>query len=49
MRSSDLEIPVHVADVLNAQGLGTVLFDLLTEQEAADWANVFDIALLAGA
>lgn len=36
-----------VADVLNEQGLGTLLFDLLTEQEAADRANVFDISLLA--
>ena len=36
-----------VADVLNEQGLGTLLFDLLTEQEAADRANVFDIGLLA--
>lgn len=36
-----------VADVLNEQGLGTLLFDLLTEQEAADRVNVFDIGLLA--
>jgi predicted phosphoribosyltransferase/pimeloyl-ACP methyl ester carboxylesterase len=36
-----------VADALNAAGLGTLLFDLLTEAEAADRANVFDIGLLA--
>jgi fermentation-respiration switch protein FrsA (DUF1100 family) len=37
-----------VAEGLNAQGFGTLLFDLLTEEEEADRANVFDIALLAG-
>jgi putative phosphoribosyl transferase len=36
-----------VAEVLHRAGLGTLLFDLLTEDEAADRANVFDIALLA--
>ena len=37
----------HVADVLNAAGLGTLLFDLLTPEEERDRANVFDIGLLA--
>lgn len=36
-----------VADVLNEAGLGTLLFDLLSESEALDRTNVFDIALLA--
>ncbi|MFL6053286.1 MAG: dienelactone hydrolase family protein [Actinoallomurus sp.] len=36
-----------VATVLNQAGLGTLLFDLLTVQEEADRANVFDIELLA--
>ena len=36
-----------VADALNAQGFATLLFDLLTEDEEADRANVFDIPLLA--
>jgi pimeloyl-ACP methyl ester carboxylesterase len=36
-----------VAQRLRATGLGTLLFDLLTEAEAADRANVFDIPLLA--
>jgi predicted phosphoribosyltransferase/dienelactone hydrolase len=36
-----------VARVLNDAGLGTLLFDLLTEREAADRANVFDVELLA--
>jgi len=36
-----------VADVLNRAGLGTVLFDLLTIEEARDRHNVFDIELLA--
>lgn len=35
-----------VAEVLNRAGLATLLFDLLTEPEAADRANVFDIDLL---
>lgn len=37
-----------VAESLNRAGLGTLLFDLLTEEEAADRANVFDTELLAG-
>jgi putative phosphoribosyl transferase len=37
----------RVADVLNAAGLGTLLFDLLTPEEEGDRANVFDIDLLA--
>jgi fermentation-respiration switch protein FrsA (DUF1100 family) len=36
-----------VADALNAQGFATLLFDLLTEDEEANRANVFDIPLLA--
>ena len=38
---------VAVADHLNAAGLGTLLFDLLTPSEADDRARVFDIELLA--
>jgi putative phosphoribosyl transferase len=38
----------YVASVLNAAGLGTLLFDLLSWDEEADRANVFDIDLLAG-
>lgn len=37
----------YVAGVLNEAGLGTLLFDLLTPDEEADRANVFDIGLLA--
>jgi putative phosphoribosyl transferase len=37
-----------VAEALGQAGLATLLFDLLTEQEAQDRANVFDIPLLAG-
>ncbi len=37
----------HVADALHRMGLGTLLFDLLTEEEEYDRANVFDVALLA--
>jgi len=37
----------HVARALQAAGLATLLFDLLTEAEAADRARVFDIPLLA--
>ena len=37
----------RVAGTLAANGLATVLFDLLTEVEARDRANVFDIPLLA--
>jgi putative phosphoribosyl transferase len=36
-----------VAEGLNAQGLGTLLFDLLTSEEETDRTHVFDIALLA--
>ena len=36
-----------VAKALRDAGLATLLFDLLTEAEAADRANVFDIDLLA--
>lgn len=36
-----------VAGRLHAAGLATLLFDLLTDDEAADRRNVFDIALLA--
>ncbi|MFD4588020.1 phosphoribosyltransferase family protein [Streptomyces sp. NPDC058434] len=36
-----------VATALNSAGLGTLLFDLLTEAEAADRRNVFDIEVLA--
>jgi putative phosphoribosyl transferase len=38
----------HVARQLQAQGLGTLLLDLLTEHEAYDRHNVFNIPLLAG-
>jgi putative phosphoribosyl transferase len=37
----------YVAAALRGAGLGTLLFDLLTEGEAADRRNVFDIELLA--
>jgi len=37
----------YVAGFLRQAGLGTLLFDLLTEDEAADRANVFDVDLLA--
>jgi pimeloyl-ACP methyl ester carboxylesterase len=36
----------HVAQQLNSQGFATLLFDLLTDREAEDRRNVFDIALL---
>ena len=36
----------HVALAFNTRGLATLLFDLLTEPEAAERANVFDIPLL---
>jgi putative phosphoribosyl transferase len=39
---------IQVAAALTAAGLGTLLFDLLTDPEAADRGNVFDIPLLAG-
>ncbi|MCZ7529009.1 MAG: phosphoribosyltransferase family protein [Acidimicrobiia bacterium] len=35
-----------VAEDLNRHGLGTLLFDLLTDRESADRRNVFDIDLL---
>ncbi|NUP82880.1 MAG: phosphoribosyltransferase [Nonomuraea sp.] len=38
----------YVADVLNRAGLGTLLLDLLTEDEEGDRHNTFDIVLLAG-
>jgi putative phosphoribosyl transferase len=38
---------IEVAEVLQRAGLATLLFDLLTEDEALDRANVFDITLLA--
>ena len=37
-----------VARLLVERGLGTVLMDLLTEAEAGDRGNVFDVTLLAG-
>ncbi|HYB38236.1 MAG TPA: alpha/beta family hydrolase [Mycobacterium sp.] len=37
----------YVAAVLNAAGLATLLFDLLTPEEERNRANVFDIGLLA--
>ena len=36
-----------VAEVLQAAGLGTLLFDLLTDAEERDRATVFDIDLLS--
>ncbi len=37
-----------VADALNSNGIATLLFDLLTEEEEVDRENVFNIPLLAG-
>jgi putative phosphoribosyl transferase len=37
----------YVARCLREAGIGTLLFDLLTEREAADRANVFDVDFLA--
>jgi len=37
----------QVADVLNARGMATFLFDLLRPEEEGDRTNVFDIPLLA--
>lgn len=37
----------YVAEVLQAAGLATLLFDLLTPEEERDRANVFDIDLLS--
>jgi putative phosphoribosyl transferase len=39
---------MFVAGALHVAGLGSLLFDLLTPDEEADRANVFDIGLLAG-
>jgi putative phosphoribosyl transferase len=39
---------MSVAERLNHERLGTLLFDLLTPAEAEDRANVFDVRLLAG-
>jgi putative phosphoribosyl transferase len=39
---------MFVAGALHMAGLGSLLFDLLTPDEEADRANVFDIGLLAG-
>jgi putative phosphoribosyl transferase len=39
---------VAVAEALNARRFATLLFDLLTDEEAEDRCNVFDIPLLAG-
>jgi pimeloyl-ACP methyl ester carboxylesterase len=39
---------VFVATELQRAGFGTLLFDLLTETEARDRGNVFDIQLLSG-
>src|SRR5580698_7443800 len=39
---------MFVARTLHVAGLGSLLFDLLTPEEEADRANVFDIGLLAG-
>lgn len=38
---------LQVANTLNEAGFGTLLFDLLTEQEENDRKNVFDIDLLS--
>lgn len=37
----------YVAEALRRAGMATLLFDLLTDKEEANRANVFDIALLA--
>jgi putative phosphoribosyl transferase len=39
---------IQVARTLNAAGLATLLFDLLTTEEALDRGNVFDVEMLAG-
>ncbi|MDX1781881.1 MAG: alpha/beta family hydrolase [Thalassovita sp.] len=38
----------HVAEELGRRGIATLLFDLLSEEEALDRRNVFDIPLLGG-
>ncbi|KAB2882403.1 MAG: alpha/beta hydrolase [Pseudorhodoplanes sp.] len=37
-----------VAGAINSRGMATLLFDLLTDEEEGNRANVFDIPLLAG-
>src|SRR4051794_8705317 len=37
----------QVAEALNSRGLATLLFDLLSDAEAADRRNVFHVELLA--
>lgn len=37
----------YVAGLLNKLGLATLLFDLLTDEEADDRSNVFDLSLLS--
>ena len=37
----------EVAEALRDEGMGTLLFDLLTEAESQDRRNVFDVGLLA--
>lgn len=39
---------IEVSNALNEAGLATLLFDLLTAEEASDRSNVFDVPLLAG-
>jgi putative phosphoribosyl transferase len=39
---------VYVAEVLKTRGIGTLLFDLLTEEEDRDYDRRFDIKLLTG-
>lgn len=39
---------IHVANALRKAGFGTLLFDLLSEEEAGSRSHVFDIELLAG-
>ena len=39
---------IQVGERLHSAGLGTLLFDLLSEDESIDRRKVFDIALLAG-
>ena len=39
---------VYVAEVLRTRGIGTLLFDLLTEEEDRDHEQRFDIPLLTG-
>ena len=46
--SRDSPRNMFVAAALHVAGLGSLLFDLLTPDEEADRANVFDIGLLAG-